>query len=98
MIARTIIRALLGLAVLVWSVAAIAPAAASHRNVGLEVAVLLIVAGAVMVILRLVARRWVEAHTQRAQAFWGYAAPAWAHDASGLVLMLVGLCLFAWWA
>jgi hypothetical protein len=98
MIARTIIRALLGLAVFTWSVAAIAPTAASHRSFGLRVAVLLIVAGAVMVTLRLVARGWVEAHTQRAQAFWGYAAPAWVRDASGLVLMLAGLCLFAWWA
>jgi hypothetical protein len=95
MIARTIIRALLVLAVFVWSVATVAPAAASHRNVGLEVAVLLIVAGAAWVTLRLVARQWVEARTQRAQAFWGYAAPAWVHDASGLVLMLAGLCLFA---
>jgi hypothetical protein len=98
MIARTIIRALLGLAAVTWSVAAVGPAAASHRNVGLEVSGLLIVAGAVMVTLRLVARRWVEAHTQRAQSFWGYAAPAWVRDASGLILMLVGLCLFAWWA
>jgi hypothetical protein len=98
MIARTVVRVLLALTLVGWSVARIAPAAATERGVGLRLGVLLIVVGATAVAVRLFARRWWDAQTTRAHAFWGYAAPGWVQDASGLVLMLAGLCLYAWWA
>jgi hypothetical protein len=98
MIARTLIRVMVGFSLLGWSITRLAPRVVSDRNAGIVVGVLLILAGGVTVAVRLFAPTWVEAQTTKAKSYWGYPAPVWARDMSGLVMMLVGLCLFAWWA
>ncbi len=98
MIARTMIRVIVGFALLGWSTAWLAPHVMSDRSAGIVAGVLLIFAGAVAVAVRLVAPGWVEAQSMKARSYWGYPAPAWMRDMSGPAIMLLGLCLFAWWA
>ena len=98
MIARTVVRVLVSLLVVILCVTRLAPLAAHRRGFGLDLGVLLIVVGGAAMALRLVARRWLDAQAARAQPLFGYAAPAWVHDATGPLVMLAGLCLVAWWS
>jgi hypothetical protein len=97
MIARTTVRVLLSLVLVIWAVAKIGPVVATDRSVGIAIGALLIAVGGTTLTLRLFARRWLDAGNARAQSILGYAAPPWMHDASGPLLMLGGLCLIAWW-
>ena len=98
MITRTIARVFLSVVLLGWLAARFVPVATTNRSLAIEAGTLLIIIGATVVSLRLLAGRWLDAQFARIQGVFGYAAPRWVHDASGLILMLAGLCLVAWWA
>ncbi len=96
MIARTVLRVLLSLALLGWFAARLAPAISADPRLSSRVGLMLVAAGGLWSALRLFARRWVEARNARAGSFWGYAAPPWTQDLLGVLLIFTGAGLLAW--
>jgi hypothetical protein len=96
MIARTVLRVLLSLALLGWFAARLAPAISADHALSFRIGLMLVVAGGLWSALRLFARRGVDARTGRASSFWAYVAPPWSQDVLGVLLIFSGAGLLAW--
>lgn len=96
MIARTVLRLVLSLALFAGFAVRLAPAISADRGLSCRVGLLLAVFGALWSGLRLFASRWIDGRNARAESFWGYAAPPWAQDLIGVLFIFAGAALLAW--
>lgn len=96
MIARTVLRILVSVALLGWFGVRLAPVIAADRRLSFAAGLMLVAAGGLWSGMRLFARRWADARSAQAESFWGRAVLSWAQDLLGVLFIFAGAGLLAW--